>query len=496
MPQKTAALPYPEVFLSTTETSKEVGRRVRRGELRKIGPSLYTPNLADSEEAIVGRNLWRVVALLAPGTVVSHRTALTNQPTAGKTVFVTGAYPRLITLPGVRIRVLKGPGPLPYDTPLPDGLYQSSRARAFLECLGVERVRGTESPAPARAEVEERLERLVAVGGEAQANDLRERARELAPLLGKEEAARTLDAMVGALLLTRAVRFEAPAAVARAAGEPYDTFRDARFALLAGALRDWVSADRPDRGDGGEWENLSFFDAYFSNYIEGTEFEVDEAAAIVFDHRIPEARPADAHDVLGTYRVVSSRHTMRAGTAGLSWPQFEAYLLSRHETIMQGRPDVRPGAYKGSVNRAGDTFFVAPDQVRATLRRGLGHLATLEHPFARAVYVMFLVSEIHPFDDGNGRVARALMNAELVAGGQRRILIPTAFRDDYIGALRRLSRHDDPEVVIHALDRAQRFTAAVDFRDFAAAERTLRECGAFEGGRDARLRMPPAAGPA
>jgi Fic family protein len=145
------------------------------------------------------------------------------------------------------------------------------------------------------------------------------------------------------------------------------------------------------------------------------------------------------------------------------------------------------------VNRAGDTFFVAPDQVRATLRRGLEYLPSLEHPFARAVYMMFMVSEIHPFDDGNGRVARALMNAELVAGGQRRILVPTAFRDDYVGGLRRLSRNDDASVIIEALDRAQRFTAAIDFRDFAAAERTLRQCGAFESGRDARLRMPPTA---
>jgi Fic family protein len=38
---------------------------------------------------------------------------------------------------------------------------------------------------------------------------------------------------------------------------------------------------------------------------------------------------------------------------------------------------------------------------------------------------MFLISEVHPFDDGNGRVARAFMNAELVAAGHCRILIPS-----------------------------------------------------------------------
>ena len=32
---------------------------------------------------------------------------------------------------------------------------------------------------------------------------------------------------------------------------------------------------------------LPFFEAYFSNFIEGTEFAVDEAAEIVFKGHIP-----------------------------------------------------------------------------------------------------------------------------------------------------------------------------------------------------------------
>jgi Fic family protein len=32
--------------------------------------------------------------------------------------------------------------------------------------------------------------------------------------------------------------------------------------------------------------------------------------------------------------------------------------------------------------------------------------------------MMFLVSEVHPFTDGNGRVGRVLMNAESTAAGE------------------------------------------------------------------------------
>ena len=68
---------------------------------------------------------------------------------------------------------------------------------------------------------------------------------------------------------------------------------------------------------------------------------------------------------------------------------------------------------------------------------------------------MFLVAEVHPFADGNGRLARVMMNAELIAGGQARIIIPTVYRDDYLGALRALSRSERAEVLPRMLDHAQ-----------------------------------------
>lgn len=65
------------------------------------------------------------------------------------------------------------------------------------------------------------------------------------------------------------------------------------------------------------------------------------------------------------------------------------------------------------------------------------------------------------FLDGNGRIARVMMNAELVAAEQSKIMIPTVYREDYIGALRRLSRRSDPLVYIRMMERAHEFSANV-----------------------------------
>ena len=485
-------LELPEVFLSTTALSRAVSFALREGSVRKVGGSLYTRNMVDPLEDVVRRHLWQIVGLLFPDAVVSHRTALEGRPTPGGTLFLTGRYNRMVELPGVRIRQLKGPGPLDGDNRFVQTLWLASPSRAYLECLRVRRVRGRESPALTRDEIETRLERLVRHGGEVEANALRDRARAIAPALGAERAMEELEELIGTLLRTRVARLSTPVARARAGGEPYDPARTELFTALHSALLQWPARARPDpEVAGGAFENLAFIDAYFSNFIEGTEFEIQEAVGIVFENRIPRARPEDAHDVLGTYRLVGSTREMMVSAVAES-ATFDDFLMTlrrRHWTIMSGRPE-KPGELKQEGNRAGLTVFVAPDLVRGTLRQGFEMLRSLAEPFKRAAFVMFLVAEVHPFDDGNGRVARAMMNAELVSGLQRRIFIPTSYRDDYLLALRALSRQGVSDVLVKMLDYAQAFSAAIDFGDLQSAIDVLGKCNAFERDTDARLRMP------
>ena len=113
---------------------------------------------------------------------------------------------------------------------------------------------------------------------------------------------------------------------------------------------------------------LAFFDAYFSNFVEGTEFLVSEAVEIVFEGRIPQQhhavdlparatlveivfegripqqRPADAHDVNGTWRIVSDQAEMRRTTQD---PEALMSLLrGRHRRIMSERAEMGPGEFK------------------------------------------------------------------------------------------------------------------------------------------------------
>lgn len=140
-------------------------------------------------------------------------------------------------------------------------------------------------------------------------------------------------------------------------------------------------------------------------------------------------------------------------------------------------------------NHAGDTHFVDCTLVRGTLRRGFEYYQALEDPFARSIFMLFMISEIHPFNDGNGRISRIMMNAELVAADQSKIIIPTVFREDYLNALRRLTRKGDPSVIIRAMSRVRQFSANLVGDNFETTRQYLERCNAFKDGEGYILRF-------
>jgi hypothetical protein len=238
-------------------------------------------------------------------------------------------------------------------------------------------------------------------------------------------------------------------------------------------------------------KNKAFFEAYFSNYIEGTTFEVNEAEEIIFDHKIPANRPKDAHDVAGTFEIVSDQGEMRRTPH--DFDEFIQLICGRHATMMAQRPEAAPGRFKTEPNRAGDTRFVHPDYVRGTLRKGYELYQGLVPGLARAIFIAFLVSDVHPFVDGNGRTSRIMMNAELVSVGQTTIIIPTVFRDDYLQALRAFTRRHRSAPLIQSLIKAQKFSH-LEFSPYPTILKELTRRNWFREPDEARIVEGPTPG--
>lgn len=488
-PKYSAALP--EVLFANGDKSYSyyLSDLTKNGLIRRMLPKVYTSNLVASNEDIVRRNLFLIIGKLFPGAVVGYRSAFEMKPTPSGDFFLTYKYTKKVKLPGLTVHLLEGMGGQSEDTPFVNGLFIACPERAFLENMKASYRKGDNRKSLPIPVIEERLEKVIRVNGEAAINALRDKARLLSERLNMEAEFVKLDNIIGALLSTRDSKvLTSPLAMARVFGEPYDPHRYELFQVLFTALNSEVFPSFPETSlTIDAYRNFAFFESYFSNYIEGTEFTIEDARQIIESNTPLPARNEDSHDMLGTFALVSNRNEM--SVVPNTFAELIDLLQTRHRVLMSARPEKHPGYFKMHNNRAGNSYFVDNELVKGTLKKGFDFYLALRSPFAKAVFMLFIISEIHPFDDGNGRVSRLMMNAELAHAGDCKILIPTVFRTDYLAALRKLTRQSDPSALIHALSRVRLFSSQLQTDDFETLKLQLEHANAFSDSEEDILRF-------
>src|SRR5262245_25661000 len=108
-------------FAMPKAESRKLQRQAEAGTLRRVVKGVYAPAVSDDELAPLLRANWKKLAgILVPGGVVSHRTAIKGGPSSEGDLIVSHptVFNKKVVLPGLRVRVVHGPGPLPGDLPM------------------------------------------------------------------------------------------------------------------------------------------------------------------------------------------------------------------------------------------------------------------------------------------------------------------------------------------------------------------------------------------
>jgi Fic family protein len=457
-------------FAKDADQAKQLSRLYRQKKIRRVYRGVYTDDLQTPIARIVQRHWMSLVSHIVPNGILSFRTAVDLKPAPfgeGGIVFVTSSYVKTITLPGLIIKVLKGNRDAYIEQVLP-GIARSNRARMLLENLMTVRGRQYKDIKTVGVEgVETILAKELRLRNEDALNQLRDAAKVIAAELGYFSEYEKLSQIISALLSTH------PEIAKK---EPYDGRRVSLFEDLAVYLKNCRFINRAYQYKKTSFKNLSFFESYFSNFIEGTEFVIDEAEDIVFKGEEIHGRHADSHDVLSSFTLSNDYVEMNITPDSSS--ELLTLLQNRHAYMMKERQDKRPGQFKTKLNKAGNTYFVEPDEVVGTLCRGFDIYHLLNDGLEKALFIQFLISEVHPFDDGNGRLSRIMMNAELVNAGLFKIIIPSVYRDNYLNGLRLATRDNNFHIYCKAMDQAQAYTAAVDWLDYGEARSKIEGDGA------------------
>ena len=481
----------PEVFFADHGVPRAtLSDWARTGTVVRLGSGIYTTARDKPPEDIVRRHWRRIVAHEMPGAVITDRSGPDPRPMGGVLFVAHPTRQRPLTLPGLVVRPRRGPGAVDGDLPIEPGLWAASPARWLLDNSRISRSRSTDtSRTMDDGELADAVDRLAASVGERLAR-VRQHVRDLAPLVGPGVRPEVVDRLIGIASGTRPDEtVQTRALAARQRGEPFDR---ARIELFERIAHDLVGREHGvlATADATAPPMASFFEAYSSNFIEGTEFEIDEALAIITTGRVPANRPADAHDITGTHELVHDGDLADDRSA----QAFLDRLKREHATLMSGRPDKGPGRLKTRSNRAGDHLFVEPSYVVGTLSEGWQCIGRLDDPFDRALLTMFVVAEVHPFEDGNGRIARLASNRVLSQHGLARLIIPTVYRNDYLRGLRGLSTVVATDSYVAIMEFAHRWTANVDWSTIDSAMADLHSSHALLSPDDADnglgLRLP------
>lgn len=488
--------PSGELVFATPGTRASLSRQAKAGRITQVGKGIYLSGTSLPVPDAMRKHRFELAARYWPGAVICDRSALTGGELTDDWLFICHPQPDRgsdLVLPGLTISVRVGPGPLPGDMPFLEGLHLSGPVRSLVENLPSpgRPPLGRPARAAGRETVEGRIDSEARNGGDGRIAALLGQLDVIRPSLPPAPA-ETVRELLATLLGT--YRGTGPVSArlrARIDGTPFD---QQRIELFAG-FRDHLleTAPSPRNAEGDRWEWLPFFEAYFSNFIEGTKFDVKEALRIAVDGEVPATRPADAHDVQATYRIATDPRL--CAHAAKSGAEFLEQLREVHSVLMAARPDMKPGIFKDVDNYFGGYKFVEPDLLEGTLLRGFDTFATVTDPFQRAAALMLLVTECHPFYDGNGRTARLVSNASLSAAGQVRIVIPSVYRNDYLRGLRGVSNgNGQGQSLLAVLGFAHRWTTVIDWTTFEDADAMLRTTNAYEDpaivGDDVKLTMP------
>ena len=202
---------------------------------------------------------------------------------------------------------------------------------------------------------------------------------------------------------------------------------------------------------------------YHSNAVEGNSLTLGETRSLILHGLTARGKPMRDHlDIQGHDQAVKAIERAVKEERQLT----EVFIRNLHRVLLKepyqneaispdGRRTTRlitPGEYKTTPNNVrtstGETYhFTPPEQVKPAMSDLIdwyrGQEAAGEHPVITAAAVHYRFVRIHPFDDGNGRMARLLMNLLLIRHGYTVAIVQSGQRARYLQELERADRTED-----------------------------------------------------
>lgn len=180
-----------------------------------------------------------------------------------------------------------------------------------------------------------------------------------------------------------------------------------------------------------------------SNALEGNSLTESETKVVLEDGLTVGGKPLrDYYEATGHAKAYDHMYALLTSPAIT-----QEDILTLHRLFYGSIDEAQAGDYrKQAVFISGSEYpTTAWEKVPEEMKAFLAWLNTSSlHPVELAAQAHKRFVFIHPFIDGNGRVARLLMNLCLLRHGYTLAVIPPVLRGEYIALLERAHKNDEP----------------------------------------------------
>ena len=197
-----------------------------------------------------------------------------------------------------------------------------------------------------------------------------------------------------------------------------------------------------------------------SNALEGFSYTESETKILIEDGLTAGGKPLrDAYAVIGHASAYDHMFTLME-RQDLAEPDILAY-----HSLLRGSldNDAAPGRYrmKNVFVSGSSRSFPPPETVAKEMGAFFEWVKSNrggQHPVAFAARVHAQLVMIHPFADGNGRVARLGMNTVLIQDGFLPTVIPPVLKAEYIDGLKQIHESGSDHRFVEFICRCERET--------------------------------------
>ena len=233
---------------------------------------------------------------------------------------------------------------------------------------------------------------------------------------------------------------------------------------------------------------------YHSNAIEGNTLTLGETRSLILHGLTAHGKPMRDHlDIEGhddAVKAIEDAVRRKEALNGVFIRNLHKVLLKEPYEMDALTPDGRltkrlisVGQYKTQPNNVKTTtgeihYYTAPEQVQSEMTDLIDwyrKATAREHPIVVAATFHYRFVRIHPFDDGNGRMARLLMNMILIGHGYTLAIVEKDARDRYIREIEEVARTESLSQFIDFIASCCEYTLKLHLR--AARGESIEDAG-------------------